>query len=382
MVTARPAYDLAAVGVMSGTSLDGLDVCLCRFRFDNGAWRYDIVAAETTAYPAALAGQLATAQQTSALQFAKFHADYGTYIGEAVRRFIDRHGVQPALVASHGHTVFHQPERRFTCQVGSGAHIAAAAAVDTVCDFRSTDVALGGQGAPLVPVGDRLLFPDYAYCLNLGGFANISYEEKTQRTAYDICAVNYVLNHYIRTVGLDYDRDGATAASGAVDARLLDDLDGLDFYARQAPKSLGREWVEQAVFPVIDRSPASLADKLRTYCEHAARQIGKAAGGGTVLVTGGGAHHSFLMERIAAHAKGALHVPDACLVDYKEALIFAFLGVLYYINQPNCLASVTGAEVDSIGGAMYKSPQSPAGALAIRRITASEAPRGGVEVLK
>jgi anhydro-N-acetylmuramic acid kinase len=339
---------------MSGTSLDGLDVCLCNFGIKNSTWQYTMLAAETLPYTVEMKKKLTDAHQLDALPFIALHVEYGKYIGETVKQFINRHGVIPTLIASHGHTVFHQPAQGITFQIGSGAPVAAATGIHTVCDFRTIDVAQGGQGAPLVPIGDRLLFPDYDYCLNLGGFANISYEQEGRRIAYDICPANYVLNHYVRTVGLDYDAEGVIAAGGNVNEDLLGALNGLDFYTRQGPKSMGREWVEREIFPAMEHYSIPLADKLRTYCEHAAMQIGKTIAHGRVLVTGGGTFNKFLLDRIAAHARGFLHVPETSLIHYKEALIFALLGTLYFTNQVNCLSSVTGAAADSIGGALYK----------------------------
>jgi anhydro-N-acetylmuramic acid kinase len=354
MVTPSIFQSITAVGVMSGTSLDGLDLCLCNFGMKNATWQYIILAAETIPYAAEMKEKLLSAHQLDASQFVALHAEYGKYVGSAVKQFIDQHGVIPLLVASHGHTVFHQPAQGVTFQIGSGAEIAAATGVNTICDFRTVDVAHGGQGAPLVPIGDRLLFPDYDYCLNLGGFANISYECEGRRIAHDICPVNYVLNHYMRTVGLDYDAGGVMATGGNVNEDLLEALNKLEFYAQRGPKSMGREWVEREIFPAMEHASIPLADKLRTYCEHAATQIGRTMAHGRVLVTGGGAFNKFLLDRIAAHTKAFLHVPETQLIHYKEALIFALLGTLYFTNQMNCLSSVTGAKSDSIGGALYK----------------------------
>ena len=345
---------ISAIGLMSGTSLDGLDICLCRFTPQNEQWQYEILTAETMAYPGTIKTSIATAQHLNALQFAEFHSAYGRYTGQTVKQFMDKHSATPDIIASHGHTIFHRPDKGFTVQIGSGAHIAVETGVDTVCDFRTTDVAAGGQGAPLVPIGDRLLFGHYDYCLNIGGFANISYESGGQRMAYDICPANYVMNHYTRSIGLDYDKDGALAARGQIDASLLAALNQLDFYTQNGPKSLGREWVEAAVLPLIDRSSLSLEDQLCTFCEHVAMQTGHATKAGTMLVTGGGAFNLYLIKRIQAHSRATVHIPDQLTVNYKEALIFAFLGILYMNGQANCLASVTGARRNVIGGALYK----------------------------
>ena len=346
-------------GLMSGTSLDGLDMCHVRFTLDesNQRWSYEILAAEDEPYSDELKHQLATAQNMTAEEYALLNSDYGLYLGTRVREFISRNRIKPDYIASHGHTIFHQPSRRLTTQIGSGAGIAAESGVDTICDFRTVDVALGGQGAPLVPVGDRNLFSEFSYCLNLGGFSNISFDnEDGSRGAYDISPVNYVLNHYTRTIGLDYDKDGEIARRGTVNEALLDNLNNLDFYHKTGPKSLGREWVEQSVIPLIDSFNLTMEDRLATFAEHVAIQISAHIKGGRVLLTGGGALNKYLVERMQARAPQCeYHVPDKRTVNFKEALIFAFLGALWVANIPNCLSSVTGARYDNIGGALYKS---------------------------
>ncbi len=343
------------IGLMSGTSLDGLDLCCVTFRYDKGNWEYDIIKAEDESYPDEIKQKLANAQNMSALEYALFNSDYGIYLGQRVKAFIDRNGLKPDLIASHGHTIFHQPGIRFTAQIGSGAGIAAETEVDCVCDFRTTDVALHGQGAPLVPIGDRALFAKYDYCLNMGGFSNISFDSGEYRSAYDISPVNYVMNHYTRTIGLDYDKDGEMARSGKVCEELLSALNALEFYSMKGPKSLGREWVENEVIPLIDSYELTIEDKLCTFCEHVAIQIGSHIKGGKVLLTGGGALNKYLVERMSERAPQCEYVvPDKMTINFKEALIFAFLGMLYMCDVPNCLASVTGAKFNCVGGALYK----------------------------
>jgi anhydro-N-acetylmuramic acid kinase len=346
-------------GLMSGTSLDGLDMCHTRFNLDEstGKWSYEILAAEDESYPADLKHKLATAQNMTAEEYALLNSDYGLYLGERVREFVVKHNIKPNYIASHGHTIFHQPSRRFTTQIGSGAGIAAESGIDTICDFRTVDVALGGQGAPLVPVGDRNLFSEFAYCLNLGGFSNISFDNADgSRGAYDISPVNYVLNHYTRSIGLDYDKDGEIARGGVVNNDLLERLNNLEFYKISGPKSLGREWVEGSVIPLIDSFGLKIEDGLSTFVEHVAIQISGHIKEGRVLLTGGGALNTYLVERMQANAPQCEYfVPDRRTINFKEALIFAFLGALWVANIPNCLSSVTGARYDNIGGALYKS---------------------------
>lgn len=339
---------------MSGTSLDGLDLCLARFTEADGHFSYTIEAGETIPYPGEWLVRLKAAENCNGVELIKLHTAYGQFLGESSRAFLERHKQQdPLFIASHGHTIFHRPDLGYTFQLGSGASLAAAAKLPVVCDFRSTDVALGGQGAPLVPVGDQLLFGDYSYCLNLGGFANISFMQNGKRIACDIGAVNYVLNRLAKRAGKNYDPEGSIAASGTIIPALLDKLNALPFYKIAPPKSLGREWVESAIFPLLD-SGNRVEDLLRTFTEHAAIQIGEfCREDGKMLVTGGGAHNHFFTGLLHTTCKATIVVPDAATVDFKEALIFAFLGWLRWQGKNNVLSSVTGASSDSCSGAIY-----------------------------
>ena len=231
---------IRAIGMMSGTSLDGLDIAECIFHFEDKHVEYEIEHAETIEYPEEITKMLREAELTDAFNFCRINAQFGQWMGEACKTFMDKHQSDPLLIASHGHTIFHNPHEGFTTQIGSGAHIAAATRIRTVCDFRSLDVALGGQGAPLVPIGDRLLFGQYDACVNIGGFSNISMEQNHQRIAWDICPANYLLNYYAAKLGLKYDESGNIARKGKTFDALLDKLNGLDYYSASPPKSLGR----------------------------------------------------------------------------------------------------------------------------------------------
>ncbi|NCA84151.1 MAG: anhydro-N-acetylmuramic acid kinase [Clostridia bacterium] len=345
-----------ALGMMSGTSLDGLDIACCRFDVDDGQWSYEILSAETISYCDEWRERLDQAPQLSGLELAQLDADFGMYTGEQAAQFIVRNKCKPLFVASHGHTIFHQPKQRLTLQIGHGASLAAASGLKVINDFRSLDVALGGQGAPLVPIGDALLFGQYGVCLNLGGFANISYQLHGQRLASDVSPANMALNILARRTGRSFDKDGALAASGKVVPALLAQLDALPFYQQSAPKSLGREWFEVQMLPLINAQVASPSDLLCTLTEHIARQVAAAADvvpSSTLLATGGGARNGFLMQRIGHYCRHSIIVPDPLLIDYKEALVFAFLGVLRLRGNNNCLASVTGARTDSCGGSIW-----------------------------
>ena len=275
--------------------------------------------------------------------------EYGTYIGQSVNEFCTKYQFKPQYIASHGHTVFHQPEIGITRQIGNGQEIAASTGINTISDFRSGDVALGGQGAPLVPIGDELLFSGYEFCLNLGGFSNISYREKEVRKAFDICPVNIILNHLCPP----YDKDGTIGSQGSVHSELLNKLNNIEYYHKQPPKSLGREWLENEFMPYLEGSGIPHHDLVRTVYEHIAIQITNVLhtpNEGQVLLSGGGTHNTLLTTLLKEKSSVKIVIPDRLIIDYKEALIFAFLGVLRVRNETNCLSSVTGASRDSSGG--------------------------------
>jgi anhydro-N-acetylmuramic acid kinase len=350
-----PVYK--AIGLMSGTSLDGLDLAYCRFWEDAAGWHFKIEVAETIPYSAFWKDQLRNAHTLSGFDLSKMHSDYGVLIGETVNTFIRSHNLQPDFIASHGHSIFHQPQSAFSLQIGSGAHIAAKTNLPVVGDFRSADIALGGQGAPLVPFGDRHLFSGYDFCLNIGGFANISFERNNARIAFDISPANIALNHFSRKMGLEFDKDGAIAESGALNNDLLNELNALNFYHMASPKSLGREWLEEEFLPKVEQRKLSIPDILRTLTEHIAFQIGNALKNqrvGELLVTGGGAENGFLIERIRSFTQHHVFIPAVEIVRYKEALVFAFLGLMRLEKRVNCLSSATGAKSDSCCGAVYR----------------------------
>ncbi len=346
----------SVIGLMSGTSLDGVDIAFCRFLKEENRWQYQLLLAETIPYPVAWKKRLSELETASAVEFAETDNEYGLYLGKIVFDFIHRNKITADFISTHGHTIFHQPQKGFTTQIGKGSAIAAMAGLPVVCDFRSLDVNLGGQGAPLVPVGDRLLFAEYDFCLNLGGFANISFEKEGRRIAFDICPVNTVLNDLAGREGHPYDRDGKIASSGKVNNVLLDKLNHLEYYSRPHPKSLGREWLRKFFLPLLDEAGSSNADLIRTCCEHIAMQVEAALPkkpAGKMLVTGGGAFNKFLTALISSKVKVETIIPDADTINFKEAIIFALLGALRWRGEFNCLASVTGASSDNIGGAVY-----------------------------
>ena len=371
------------IGIMSGTSLDGLDLAYCVFKekekkrknfndfkdlnikrekvgqeiaTDKRSWSYEVHKAVTVSYPEELSQRLAQSMMLSGYDIALLHNELGRYIGQQVKEFMTDFADKVDLVASHGHTVFHRSDLGMTLQIGSGAHIAAICGKPVVCDFRTIDVALGGQGAPLVPIGDELLYGQYDICLNLGGISNLSYRHNGKRKAYDISPGNIVLNHLARQMGKTYDADGEIARNGHVDSALLKQFNQLDYYKQLKIKSLGREWIDSEFFPILNSSHLSVPDQMRTVCEHIAEQIANACnttGGKNLLITGGGAHNTFLIDLIRQKFDGQVIIPDDKTIDFKEAIIFAFLGFLRINGMTNCLASVTGASQDTCGGALY-----------------------------
>jgi anhydro-N-acetylmuramic acid kinase len=343
------------LGIMSGSSLDGLDMASCLFREDATGWTYDIGHAETSPYPEGLREQLVSAPQLKAEEL--HHADVllGRFIGHEINRLIREHRIEKVrYIASHGHTALHNPSAGYSLQIGHAPTIASLTGLPVIYDFRSLDIALGGQGAPLVPIGDELLFPDYDYCLNLGGFSNISYKKQGKRMAFDICPVNKAINHLARRAGKEMDHDGAMAREGKTSERMLKALNALDFYHQKPPKSLGDNWFNSEFIPILDAAEhMPLQDILRTVCEHIAAQIAastQATKEATILVTGGGAHNAFLMEMIRKHNTNHLVIPGDRLVEYKEAMVFALMGALRSLNEHNCLASATGASRNCSGG--------------------------------
>jgi anhydro-N-acetylmuramic acid kinase len=343
------------IGLMSGTSLDGLDIAFCTFKKENDNWSWEIPQAETYPYSTEWRERLVGLETADAETFQRTHAEYGHYLGGKVADFIIKYDVRPDFISSHGHTIFHQPEKRFTVQVGAGTAIAAKCNLPVVFDFRTLDVARGGQGAPLVPIGDKLLFAGYDFCLNLGGFANISYEHRGQRIAYDVCPVNIVMNRIAEKAGKPFDDGGEMARSGMMSHYLLNEMNQLGFYkgGLHAPRSLGKEWVTKNIDPLLVQYELDLPDLLHTFAEHIAMQVARSIADlpkGKMLLSGGGAYNTYLVERIRALSGHEIILPEKRTIEFREALIFAFLGVLRMRNEVNCLKSVTGATVDSCGG--------------------------------
>lgn len=345
------------IGVMSGTSLDGMDLAYCEFSKQKTGWQYKLKEAFTYNYSEKWRTRLASVYSGSARDLAETHTDFGLLTGEILKVFIQNHNLKPDFIATHGHTVFHNPKAFYSVQIGSGAHTSSRVGLPVVSDFRTADVAKGGQGAPLVPVGDKYLFKQYDACLNLGGFANISFDDAEGcRRAFDISPCNMALNQIAAKDGISMDEDGFKSRQGNIDMDLLEGLNNLEFYWRTGKKSLGKEWYEDHFWPLIKQSKLSVNDLLATVTEHIAFQVARVMSNypkRTILITGGGAFNKYLTERIKASVAEEIILPEKKIIEFKEALIFAFLGVLRMQKEINVLKTVTGATSDSCAGTIH-----------------------------
>ena len=342
------------LGVMSGTSLDGVDLALCYFDIQKNI-TYKMPLAKTIAYSTYWRSRLLRAVDFSPKELVLLDLEYTKYLGDIIKTFIADNNIKDLdAVCSHGHTVLHRPDQGVTLQIGNLEQISKNIQQTVVCDFRVQDLLFGGQGAPLVPLGDRLLFSQYDYCLNLGGFANISKVSSGVSVAYDICPVNVVMNHYAQKLAMPYDSGGELAKSGEILPTILKQLDALSYYRQHPPKSLGVEWVYKELMPILKASKAKEEDVLRTCVAHFASQIVQQLNpGSSVLVTGGGGYNRFLLEQIQASIDVTLVLPNKTLIEFKEALIFGLLGVLKLRDEVNCLSSVTGASKDHSSGVVF-----------------------------
>lgn len=342
-----------SIGLMSGTSLDGLDICYVQFKKnDNKQWNFEILKAETSHYSPIWEQKLRKSYSLSGSELMELNSEYGFYLGNEVASFIKKNKISDVdVISSHGHTVFHQPNKKFTTQIGDGRAIKLLNKIPVVYDFRTQDVLMGGNGAPLVPIGDSLLFSNHDACLNLGGFSNISFDKNGKRLAFDICPVNIVLNKFAEKLGKKYDENGKVAKSGKVHKEVLNKLNNLDFYRFKSPKSLGVEWVNERIFPILEDISTEVA--LATFTHHAAEKIAEIANQfklKNMFVTGGGVFNTFLIDLIKSKTCTEIIIPEKNIIDFKEALIFALMGVLRINNENNVLASSTGSSEDHCSG--------------------------------
>ena len=339
----------SVIGVMSGTSLDGLDIIKCSFT-KNDKWQYIIEKGTTIKYSEKWIKTLKTIHQEPLKKINEISIKYGAFIGKEINRFVKKNEFNVDFIASHGHTIFHQPEKKYTLQIGDGETISNTTNKLTISNFRKLDVKLNGQGAPLVPIGDIHLFSNYKYCLNLGGFANISIQEKSNITAFDICPVNIILNHLSNRLDMEFDKNGNLGKEGTCNIKVLKKLNKLRFYNQKESKSLSREWLEENILSLTEIKEIKTKDILATFYEHIGFQIGKLLRNKTTLVSGGGAYNKFLCSKIKKYANSEIIIARKEIINFKEALIFGFLGVLRIRNEVNCLKDVTGALRDNCGG--------------------------------
>lgn len=349
------------IGLMSGTSLDGVDLAYCNFeKSETNSWDFKLIHAKTYKYKEEILQKLKEVINYNSFDYLAFDKQLGFLYGDLINQFIEEFKIEREeikLIASHGHTVHHQPHKFVTSQIGHGTAIAVKTGIKVVNDFRIKDVLLGGQGAPLVPIGDSLLFSSLADgFLNIGGISNISFKKEDKMIAFDICPGNLPSNHYVSERNLTYDKNGEIAHKGNVNEHLLTSLNLLDFYTQSYPKSLGIEWLNDSFYPNVDKQTISLEDKLATINEHIAQQIAKVIANNNInklLITGGGAYNSDLITRIKRNTTIDIIIPSSEIIEFKEAIIFGLLGALYLINNRNTLSSVTGSARDSIGGILH-----------------------------
>lgn len=354
------------LGLMSGSSLDGLDIAFCEFDIQEGnitSWQ--LLKAETIPFSQKWIERLLGLPFQNALVYAQTDTYFGYYMGELVNNFLQKHQIQPDFVASHGHTVFHNPEKRFTAQIGNGAALAATIRYPVISDFRTQDIAQNGEGAPVAPIADKLLFPEYDFFLNLGGIANLSCNANGKFIAFDIGGANQVLNALSNEIDLEYDEDGKIAATGKLNHTLFEQLNQSPYFKQSYPKSLSNQWVQETLIKAYFEAEDAIENLLHTACIQLAHQTkiaftqileneGLKKDSYKILVTGGGAFNSFLMKCLEEHCASLANlewvIPDANIISFKEATLMALMGVLRMEGLPNCLSTVTGARKDSVGG--------------------------------
>ena len=344
-----------AIGLMSGTSLDGVDLVYIKFNRDE-QWNFEVINSKTYPYEDSVTKLLTHISKKSLDDIKKIDVEYTKKLSKIIREFIDEFSINKIdFISSHGHTAIHDPSNSFTYQIGNLPILSKETNCNVICDFRVQDIELGGQGAPLVPVGEKYLFHKYDSFINLGGFANISNHVEESLIAYDICPVNIVLNNLSKKIGKDYDNKGSIASSGKLILELYEKLEKLEYYKSSPPKSLGIEWVNANVFPLINKySDYPIEDLLNTLSNHIANQISNNLNGiDKVLVTGGGTYNDYLIDIIRSRTDSEIIIPSKNIIEFKEALIFAFLGVLRYLNINNCYSSVTGASKDHCSGKIF-----------------------------
>ncbi len=359
------------VGLMSGSSLDGIDLSYCSYSTSGDAFDWELLNHATYPIPDTWKSRLLHLPEQSAKTFVKTHTYFGHFLSEVINDFIERQKITPDFIASHGHTIFHEPNKRFTTQIGCGAAIATQTGLPVINDFRIQDISINGEGTPLAPAADLFLFEGYDFYLNLGGIANLTAKTVDQLVAFDVCPANQLLNFLANQINLAYDKDGILAKSGQLLPALMERLRDFEYYRMSYPKSLDNSWIKKEVLSIFQQFEEPVQDKLHTTCKFIAEEITNSLS--TViqslkmgknnhyklLATGGGTFNEFLLECIVeSNTKGNLPIevvlPEKEIIDFKEAILMGLLGVLRVQNRPNCFASVTGAKYDTIGGIVHQ----------------------------
>lgn len=356
------------LGVMTGSSLDGVDIVYTKITASEKKYSYEILMTDCVKMPAKWKLRISQLVLQNAVTYLKTSAFFGQFLGEILLDFITRNQIENQLdfIASHGQTIFHQPENKFSSQIGDGSVIAAITGFPVICDFRSVDVALGGQGAPVAPIANKLFYPEYSLFLNLGGIGNLAANINGKYVAFDFTAVNLILDKIAKELELEYDDEGKIAAFGNFSETLFDSLNHSIYYNKSYPKSLSGGWVSKVMLPIISRSPLSHADKLHTVVYHVAYQLKNAISmieakenisfskNDKMLATGGGVFNRFLMQIIQEKIGVSVTIPDHQIIKFNEAVLMALMGVMRVRQETNIMSSVTGATYDTIGGAIYE----------------------------
>ena len=340
------------IGIMSGTSCDGLDIAHCLFYKKNNYWIFELINCIDIPYPKQIKDRLLNCSHLDALSLKILDLDLGEFFKNEISKFIQSSESKFDLISSHGHTVFHDPKKKLTYQIGNPFIIYSSIRIPVVFNFRELDVIMSGEGAPLVPYGDKKLFNEFDYCINIGGILNISKLYEKKLIGYDICPGNIILNKFSRKLRKEYDIDGRLSSSGNFNSTLFKVLNEIDYYKGEIPKSLDISYIEKIYYPLFtDIDPK---DILHTYVNHIAYQINNAIQKkkSRVLLTGGGAFNAHILKKISYYNKHdhKFIVPNKDIIIFKEAIIFAFLGFLKLLKKKNISKSVTGSNFSSSSG--------------------------------
>jgi len=357
-----------AIGLMSGSSLDGIDLALTTFEVETqpkGELRvlhWEIEKSKTIPYPAQWVSDLQKAPEMSGLELSLLHSKLGNYFGQVVLEFSKETDSPIDYISSHGHTVFHYPQKKMTLQIGDGAAIAALTGIDVFDNFRLQDIAAGGEGAPLAPIVDAYLFPEIKYTLNLGGIANINIKTANGYLAYDLCGANQILNALSKEAGKEYDENGQIAAKGQIIPKLLRQANQWDYLRLAPPKSLDNRQVQNHTVRLFSSYPSPLEDRMFTAVHHIGYQIAASIHPHVgfvpeqLLITGGGALNTFLVSVIKEYLSPNIEIikaPDS-LINFKECVLMGLLGLLNIYQLPTTLPSVTGAKWKTVGGCFHR----------------------------